>query len=143
MWITGDLAMYFQYLGRDGGSTSYCYMCKLSRQTWARDIYMEGEKWSLPLIEECLCRDKAGVKCAPLFTKVPVLIKIVTPEETQAREAYFTSILELESANEELEQWLGNFAQELADKRLERTTLIKDLKKRTLQPAERFAKDNL
>ena len=49
-----------------------------------------------------------------LLDYVPETIENVTPEETQAREAYFTSILELESANKELEQWLGNFAQELA-----------------------------
>jgi hypothetical protein len=77
MFITGDLAFYAMFLGKDGASMKWCWLCQLSHKSWQNEGYERGRLWTLEeLITEADGRREnksvKGVKMHPLLDCIPI-----------------------------------------------------------------------
>ena len=77
MFITGDLAFYAMFLGKDGSSMKWCWLCQLSHMSWQKEGHEPGRLWTLEdLMAEADGRGEnksvKGVKTHPLLDGIPI-----------------------------------------------------------------------
>ena len=70
----GDLAFYATILGRENSSTCYCPYCSLTAAQWKKRPKLDSHEMTNELITQISHLDLKtnGVKCAPIWTEIPV-----------------------------------------------------------------------
>jgi hypothetical protein len=82
--VTGDLAFYAMFLGKDGMSTKecWCWLCKQSYQQWQNLNVDPSQHWTLKSIKDTASTlnngaTELGIKKPPLLTSIRVRMYII------------------------------------------------------------------
>jgi hypothetical protein len=75
--VTGDLAFYAMFLGKDGMSTKWCWLCKQLYQQWQNLNINPSQQWMLKSIKDTASAlnngaTELGIKMPPLLTSICV-----------------------------------------------------------------------
>jgi hypothetical protein len=78
----GDLAFYAMFLGKDGMSTKWCWLCKQSYQQWRNLNVDPSQHWTLKSIKDTASTlnngaTELGIKIPPLLTSIHVRMYII------------------------------------------------------------------